>query len=556
MPNNLTLGSLFDGLGGWLLAATGCGIKPVWSSEIDEFPMAVSRYHFPDVEQLGDIKKINGADIEPVDIICVGSPCQDLSVAGKRAGLAGERSGLFGEAIRIIREMREATNGEYPKWFVWENVCGVFSSNKGNDFRTVLEEITETEIPMPQSGKWARAGLVRSPKCDVAWRVLDARYWGVPQRRKRVFLVADFRAERRPEVLFEPESVSWNSQQGREQGQETSGDIGESPKETSRTVCIEGNGTRASHMGDGYKDSDVMYTLNTVEKHAVCIEDKSIIGVDGYNSTTTGDVVSTLRTNCGDGIASNGVMCKTYGFEPGITSRDGRNLSENLSTTLRANMGDNQEAVVYGVCSAASNSMKYSNPNSGIYEVNTTRTLYGTGGNNQPFVLKDQKCFDVRFTSEGTRNARQNCYETETSRTIDTGGNMPASNQGGVAVVAYGICSKGSHAMQSDNPHSGFYKADTARCLDANGGNPACNQGGMMVCQGVATQSYSELKLSDKGAALRASGGAYGGGAVRTMPSAELRQYNNRVIGSLCVCDYKGVGNQYVGDGKLVIEEK
>lgn len=347
MPNSLTLGSLFDGIGGWLLAAADCGIRPVWSSEIDEFPMAVSKYHFPDVEQLGDITKIDGAEIEPVDIICAGTPCQNLSQAGNRMGLDGKESGLFYESVRIVREMREATNGEYPKWFVWENVVGAFSSNKGNDFRVVLEEITETTVPMPKSGKWAKAGMVRSNKCYLSWRVLDAQYWGTAQRRARVFIIASLGKDRRPEVLFEPESVPWNPQPSREQRKETPRDIRESSEKASRTVCIEGNGTRASHMGDGYKESDVMYTLNTVEKRAVCTEEnKKVIGVDGYNSTTTGDVVAPLRCNCGDSTGSNAVMHK-----------------------------------VYGLCSLNSNSMKSSNPNSGIYEATTTRTLDLNGGN-------------------------------------------------------------------------------------------------------------------------------------------------------------------------------
>ena len=217
----LTLGSLFDGLGGWLLAAKENGIRPIWSSEIDDFPMAVSKYHFPEVQQLGDITKLDGAELPPVDIICAGSPCQDLSIAGKREGLAGERSGLFRKAIDIVRGMRKATNGEYPKWFVWENVPGAFSSNKGHDFRAVLEEITETDIPMPDSGRWSKGGLVRSPKCNVAWRTLDAQYWGVPQRRARIFLIAGFGADSRPEVLFEPESLFRNTESGGKEGQGT-----------------------------------------------------------------------------------------------------------------------------------------------------------------------------------------------------------------------------------------------------------------------------------------------------------------------------------------------
>lgn len=238
----ITLGSLFDGIGGWQFAAVECGIVPVWSSEIETFPLSVTAKHFPNTKQLGDVKDINGAEIEPVDIICAGSPCQDLSVAGNRAGLKGERSGLFRNAIDIVRQMRRATGGAYPKWFVWENVPGAFSSNKGADFKSVLEEITETNIPMPRSGRWAKSGLVRSSKCDIAWRVLDAQYWGVPQRRKRIFLVADFRKERQPEVLFEPESVPWNTKEGGKQREESSRNTRESTEKASRTYCIEGNG--------------------------------------------------------------------------------------------------------------------------------------------------------------------------------------------------------------------------------------------------------------------------------------------------------------------------
>lgn len=223
----LTLGSLFDGIGGFPLAATQLGIRPVWASEIEPAPVSITKRHFPDMEHLGDITKINGAEIEPVDIITFGSPCQDLSVAGKQAGMKHEeagddettRSGLFVEAVRIVREMREATNGAYPTYIVWENVPGAFSSNGGRDFGRVLTEITETYIPMPASGKWASAGMVRSPKVTVGWRVLDAQYWGVPQRRKRIFLIGDFGNGSAAEILFEQESLLGYSPQGRAQGQ-------------------------------------------------------------------------------------------------------------------------------------------------------------------------------------------------------------------------------------------------------------------------------------------------------------------------------------------------
>ena len=203
----LTLGSLFDGIGGFPLAAVLSGITPVWAAEINPACVAVTRRHFPDMLHFGDVSEIDGAKIPPVDIITFGSPCQDLSVAGKRAGLDGARSGLFIEAIRIIYEMREATHGVYPTFLVWENVPGAFSSRNGRDFQTVLREITKTDIPMPESGRWANAGVVRSGGICVAWRVLDAQYWGVPQRRKRIYLVGSFGDDSAAQILFKPDRV-------------------------------------------------------------------------------------------------------------------------------------------------------------------------------------------------------------------------------------------------------------------------------------------------------------------------------------------------------------
>ena len=203
-----SLGSLFDGSGGFPLAGTLCGIKPRWASEVEPYPIAVTKKNFPTMTHLGDISKINGAEIEPVDIITFGSPCQDLSIAGKRAGInEGTRSGLFIEAVRIIKEMREATNGKYPSFALWENVPGAFSSNKGEDFRIVLEELIKIAEPcatvpqVPPRG-WAYADTYRGDGWSLAYRVFDSQYWGVPQRRRRVYLVADFSAQRAEEILF------------------------------------------------------------------------------------------------------------------------------------------------------------------------------------------------------------------------------------------------------------------------------------------------------------------------------------------------------------------
>lgn len=224
----MKLMSLFDGSGGFPLAASLCGIEPVYAAEVEPYPIAVTKNRFPKMKHLGDVSKVKGGEIEPVDIITFGSPCQDMSIAGKRAGLKhadmGDdettRSGLFLEAIRIIKEMREATNGVYPRYAIWENVPGAFSSNRGEDFRTVLEEfirVKEKDAVMPavpQAG-WAYADCISGDGWSIAYRVFDAQYWGVPQRRRRIYLVADFRGECAQEILFKRESLRGYFEAGR-----------------------------------------------------------------------------------------------------------------------------------------------------------------------------------------------------------------------------------------------------------------------------------------------------------------------------------------------------
>lgn len=216
----MKLGSLFDGSGGFPLAGAIHGITPMWAAEIEAYPIKVTKARFPQMKHLGSVLDVNGAEVEPVDIITFGSPCQDLSVAGKQAGLhKGERSNLFFEAIRIIKEMREATNGKYPRIAVWENVPGAYSSNKGEDFRAVLEAFVQindeaANVPRPASGKWNPAGAVVGNGWSIAWRTFDAQYWGVPQRRRRIYLIADFGGERAGEILFEQDRVRWDSAPG------------------------------------------------------------------------------------------------------------------------------------------------------------------------------------------------------------------------------------------------------------------------------------------------------------------------------------------------------
>ena len=337
----LTLGSLFDGIGGWQLAAVHAGVTPVWSSEIDDFPAAVTAHHFPDVKRLGDTTKIDVDKLEPVDIICAGSPCQDLSVAGKREGLAGERSGLFRTAIKLVHRLRARTGK--PRFFVWENVPGAFSSNRGTDFRTVLEEIGQTEIPMPERNKWAQSGVVQCDECEIAWRVLDAQYWGVPQRRKRIFLVADFAetGRRAAEILFEPEGVQGDTPQGEgaREGATAGAEGGAgaasicwemnqprnrindystktiSPTLTARmgtggnqvpivhSYCIAGNtiDRKPQNGGNGMgSQEELSYTLNTVDRHAVA----ECFPQNAYDKFLQGTPLTTLKRcggNCGGG---------------------------------------------------------------------------------------------------------------------------------------------------------------------------------------------------------------------------------------------------------------
>lgn len=294
----IKMGSLFDGSGGFPLAASLCGIKPVWASEVEPYPIAVTRSRFPDMIHLGDISRVSGAEIEPVDIITFGSPCQDLSVAGKRAGLKHEingdgettRSGLFMEAVRIIKEMRRATHGRYPAVAVWENVPGAFSSNKGEDFRIVLEELIRiaepTAPPLPAPGKagWPYADCIMGDGWSIAYRLFDAQYWGVPQRRRRIYLVADSRGERAEKILFEREGVRGYFEAG---GTPWQGAAGTAQKgvgfNDAQSICIpindkatrwQGGGASRNHDGSGNglgigSDGDPAPTLTAGDRHAV-----------------------------------------------------------------------------------------------------------------------------------------------------------------------------------------------------------------------------------------------------------------------------------------------
>ena len=442
----LTLGSLFDGSGGFPLAGILAGVEPVWASEIEPFAIRVTTKRLPKMRHYGDVSDISGADLEPVDIITFGSPCQDLSIAGKRSGLDGLRSGLFFEAVRIVKEMREKTHGEKPRFIVWENVPGAFSSNKGEDFKAVLEEVIRIKeqeappLPPPEKGRWPYADCYLGDGWSVAYRVLDARYWGVPQRRARIFLVADFAGGRAPEILFKSEGVSRYSAESFRERKGTAGDLKEGigaagrADERGRVVLNDQGGSRMD------VSEDVVSTLRAEAHHPPVVMDEGEPAAAGF-------------------CTEHSANARSIGYE------------EETSPTLRA-----------GVVPAAI-ALDYHPADSriGIGETDTIQTLtgrMGTGGNNVPLVMDGAhqelppQTLKIRSGCEGGGKGAQ--VQVEKSATL-------GCNNDQTVFVPYGICSKASHAMLSANPHTGFYEADTARTLDQNGGRPDCSQGGIAV---------------------------------------------------------------------------
>ena len=352
--NTLTLGSLFDGSGGFPLGGVLAGITPIWSSEIEPFPIRVTTARFPNMKHYGDISTIDGSELEPVDIISFGSPCQNLSVAGKREGLDGDRSSLFYEAIRIIKEMREATNGKYPRYIVWENVPGAFSSNKGEDFKAVLTEICKVkdeQVSISKPAKWENAGRIMGDGFSIAWRLLDAQYWGVPQRRQRIYLVADFDGGSAGKILFESEGLSGYSAQGFKSWQNAANGITEGVGET---------GGQDSLMFENHSQ-DTRYRGPLAVAQTV----SSTYGTGGNNQPFVVQTPKTLKVRCGCEGGGKGAL-----------------VQENLSATLSTNNDQTLfQPRAYGVCAKNSNSMKSDNPNSGFYEADTSRCLDANGGN-------------------------------------------------------------------------------------------------------------------------------------------------------------------------------
>ena len=484
--DNLTMGSLFSGSGAFELGGLLAGIRPVWASEIEPFPIRVTTKRLPFVKHYGDVNSIRGDEIEPVDIITFGSPCQNLSIAGKRAGLDGKQSSLFFQAIRIIKEMRCATDGRYPRFIVWENVPGAFSSNNGEDFRAVLNAVCSIKdggisVPGPPKGKWANAGCVMADGFSLAWRVVDACLWGVPQRRKRIYLVSDLTGGGAGKILFESEGVSGYTPQGFRAWQGTAGGAAEGFG-AAGSICL-------NDMGGQYisVDNEIACTLRAqshgyppcvMEAAGFCTEHSADSRGIGYEEEAS----PTLRA---------GTVPATVALENHPTDSRVKVSEDNMVQTLTSRMGTGGGNVPLVMDAATPKTLKI-------------RAGGGNGGKGA--LIQDDKSATLSCNNDQTvfvpfcKGTRPHSAEDATTwKDGEVANTLNAFDIGEthcneLVVQAFGICSKESNAMKSDNPHCGFYEAQTARTLDCNCNNPSSNQGGIAV---VAVQG-SMIGRDDK----------------------------------------------------------
>ena len=538
--SGLTLGSLFDGSGGFPLAGILAGVTPLWASEIEPFAVRVTTKRLPQMKHYGDVSQMRGADLPPVDIITFGSPCQDMSIAGRRDGLDGSRSSLFYEAIRIVKEMREKTNGEKPRFIVWENVPGAFSSNKGQDFKAVLEAVIgvkepAAKVPAPEKRGWPNADYYVGDGWSVAYRVLDAQWWGVPQRRARIFLVADFAGQSAPEILFESEGVSGYTPQGFRSWQGAAGDSSEGSGETGGGGSDGCLGNVAGEVSPGAKE--IVLNDQSGTRMDVTEEVTSTLRAEAHHPPVVLDEPKAYHINQRDeGIDLNGVsgalmatrnnQMQTFIVEKEpqaagfCTEHSAKSRSigyeEEKAPTLRA--GIVPAAVARDVIPLEQHP---TDSRIGIEEGNAIQTLtsrMGTGGGNVPLIMTPEgpltpKALKIRSGGEtaNTLNTfdvgETRCNELVVEESVvqpvvsvdcrnlneneEVSGTLQAKNTGGYSLsyinpVAFGISSMASNGMKSDNPKVGFYEAETSKTLDISGGNPSCNQGGLCVCEPVA----------------------------------------------------------------------
>lgn len=545
----MTMGSLFDGIGGFPLAAIHNGIIPVWASEIEAFPIQVTKLRFPQMQHVGDITKLNGKTLPLVDIICGGSPCQDLSVAGQRRGLAGERSGLFMEQVRIVKEMRNADENRglpdhlvRPRYLVWENVPGAFSSAQGDDFRAVIEEIVRIKdsachVPRPDTGRWESAGVaILGDRFSLAWRVLDAQYWGVAQRRRRIFLVADFGGRTAPQILFEQDRLFGDSSEIRSAGQGTAGTASQGADHTggtcltswdvqSRRIFSEDTVWPALYGGEGGGHGYIQKKGQENTGQILCLNDQGgermdvtegftatlRAGMSGHpplvaEQTAVSGVVTKGNGDCfltpdvhtsltgGGGQAGQGYPCVlTAGF-CGNASAEARGIGyqPERSPTLKTGtapsilcLNDQGGSQMYPAEEVAGTLQEQEHGHQplvlaggqGGAEIGTgicpTITgAAGTSGNNQP-ILFDNHGKDCRY------NGPLKVVPT-VAATYGTGGNnVPLLSQ----PIAFSLDSKDSNSMKSSNPYSGCRETTTSRTIDTTNPDPSKNQGGIAILQ-------------------------------------------------------------------------
>ncbi|MDL2232325.1 DNA cytosine methyltransferase [Ruminococcaceae bacterium OttesenSCG-928-L11] len=406
------MASLFDGIGGFPLAGERYGIKTLWASEIEKFPIAVTKIRFPEMAHVGDITKLKGSDLPPVDILCGGSPCQDVSQAGRRAGLAGERSGLFFEQIRLVKELRDADRKRRrtgqsvrPRYLIWENVPGALSSGAehGEDFRIVLEEVCSVaaggfSVPRPPGGRWESAGAVLGEEFSVAWRVVDARYWFVPQRRKRIFLVADFRGHTAPSVLFKQDSLLGHFTPREEAGQNAPANSGAGAEDAGGAVAFACN--QRDEVRDLHNVSAALCAQPGMKQQTFVAAFSAGQGAKAGGTGYAEEVAPTLKAATSGTNMTPSVLC--------LNDQGGQcmDVSEDICGTLRSQM-DGHPPIVMGSQQGGAEICEDLCP--------TITSAAGTSGNNQP-VLFENHGIDSRYTGP------HDVAPTVTAR-YDTGGN-------------------------------------------------------------------------------------------------------------------------------------
>ena len=474
----MTMGSLFDGIGGFPLAAIRNGITPVWASEIEAFPIEVTKIRFPEMLHVGDITKLDGAKLPPVDVICGGSPCQDLSVAGQRRGLAGERSGLFMEQTRIAKEMRKSDEQRNvpahlvrPRYLVWENVPGAFSSAEGEDFRAVIEEIVRIkysacDVPRPESGRWESAGAVLlGNEFSLAWRVMDAQFWGVAQRRRRIFLVADFGGTTAPEILFKQDSLFGDLAQSGSQRQGAAAPAQGCADDTGGT-CLTPWDVQSRRIFEETGTWPALYSGEGGGHGYIQTEERIPIAF----AANQRDEVRDLHDIAGAVQAQPGMKQQTFVAEPLLCLNDQggerMDVTEDVASTLRAGMGGHPPLVSQPNCLNG-----WDTQQSRVFTPEgvapTLAGADGGGGRNPAGLL-----FAAGVVSKGDGD----CFLSPEVHTSITGGGGQAG-QGYPCVLTAGFCgnasadARGIGYQAECSPTIKTGTAPSVLCLNDQGGS-------------------------------------------------------------------------------------